>query len=189
MQIESTPSKLGLGGWGASAARRVATLAFALGLTAVPWPLEVRAGDSASQVAPSASAAAGSLYGAGLTLDRVTPLAEVFSQPERFADEPILVSGRITDVCQKKGCWTLLRDGDAEVRVRFKDYGFFLPKDCRGQQAFVEGRVQVKELSAREARHYDSESQNADMAKTAGARREVGLLASGVKLVERGEAR
>lgn len=182
MQIESTPSKRGV-------ECRAVTLAFALAVALAPWPLEARAGDRDPGVASSAAESAGSLYGAGLTLDQVTPLAEVFAQPERFADEPVLVSGRITDVCQKKGCWTLLRDGDAEVRVRFKDYGFFLPKDCRGQQAFVEGRVQIKELSAREARHYDSESQNADAAQTTGARREVGLLASGVKLIERGVAR
>ncbi|MBW2290869.1 MAG: DUF4920 domain-containing protein [Deltaproteobacteria bacterium] len=31
----------------------------------------------------------------------------------------MLIKGRVTDVCQKKGCWTVIEDGDAQVRIRF----------------------------------------------------------------------
>ena len=56
-------------------------------------------------------------------------------------------------MCPKKGCWTVLRQGDASVRVRFKDYGFFLPKDSSGKQPYVEGVVNVETLSEKTARH------------------------------------
>ena len=124
-------------------------------------------------------------FGAGITLDEPTPLGRLLESPERYASEKVLVSGRLTEVCQRKGCWTLLQDGDAQVRVRFLDYGFFLPKDSAGRQAWVEGRVTVRTLSESEARHYESERPGGDPQRIRGPQREVGFVASGVRLAER----
>jgi hypothetical protein len=125
---------------------------------------------------------AGQHFGAPLELVELTPLAEVLNDPGAYRDEPILVSGRIAEVCQRKGCWTILQDGDAMVRVRFHDYGFFLPKDCQGEQAWVEGRVQVRTLSEKDARHYEAETRGGDPAKIHGPQHEVGFVATGVRL-------
>ena len=127
----------------------------------------------------------GADYGKGISLGQATTLTEVLGQPERFSRERVLLHGTLSDVCQKKGCWTILRDGDATVRVRFEDYGFFLPTDAIGAEAFVEGRVKVETLSAREARHYESESRHGNPDAVDGPRREVGFVASGVRLVRR----
>lgn len=121
-------------------------------------------------------------FGAGVTLRETTPLAEVLATPERYAAEPVLVEGRITDVCQKKGCWTVLTDGKNSVRVRFQDYGFFLPKDAFGATALVQGVAVVRTLSEKEARHYEAESRGGDPGAIQGEQREVGLVASGVRL-------
>ena len=123
----------------------------------------------------------GRSFGAPLTLTEATPLAEVLRDPEAHADEPILLEGRIADVCQKKGCWTLLQDGAAVVRVRFADYAFFVPTESRGQRASVQGRVVVRTLSEREARHYAAESAGQDPAVIEGPQREVGFVATGVR--------
>jgi hypothetical protein len=134
---------------------------------------------------------AGEDFGAGLTLSEVTPLAEVVENPESHMEGGVLVSGRISDVCQKKGCWTVLTDGDVQMRVRFKDYGFFLPTDCSGKQAYVEGVVASLTVSEKTARHYARESGQAaakgkgGAAAPAGEAREIGFTATGVRLVER----
>lgn len=136
--------------------------------------------------AESAPAAPGGRdFGAGITLAEPTPLSQVLEQPERYAQEPILVRGRIAEVCQKKGCWTILQDGRANVRVRFQDYGFFLPKDCIGDEALVQGTVKVRTLSEDEARHYEAETRGGDPSRIRGPQREVGFVASGVRLVGR----
>ena len=124
-------------------------------------------------------------FGAGISLERVTALAEVKARPEHFAGEAVLLHGKLSDVCQRKGCWTILRDGDATVRVRFEDYGFFLPRDVIGAEAYVEGRVTVRTLSEREARHYESESRDGNPDAVVGPQREVGFLASGVRLLRK----
>ncbi len=61
----------------------------------------------------------------------------------------------VTNVCQAKGCWMTLDLGnDKEVMVKFKDYGFFVPKDITGKEVVVNGKAYVKEVSVDEQRHY-----------------------------------
>ncbi len=128
---------------------------------------------------------AGKDFGAGLTLVRPTRVAEVVLAPEQFEKQQLLLHGQISDVCQRKGCWTILQDGDAHIRVRFRDYGFFLPKDATGAEAFIEGVVKVETLSEKAARHYEAESRSGDPESVQAPRREVGFTASGVRLVGR----
>lgn len=62
--------------------------------------------------------------------------------------------GKITDVCSKKGCWMKLDMGnDKDVRVTFKDYGFFVPTDASGE-VVVNGKAYVSETSVDDLKHY-----------------------------------
>jgi len=124
-------------------------------------------------------------FGAALQLSEATSLAKVLEEPGRYAEAPILLRGRLTDLCQKKGCWTVLQDGDAVVRVSFEDYGFFLPQESLGRTALVEGVTSVREISEREARHLAAESRGGDPSGIHGPQREVGIVASGVRLLPR----
>ena len=160
--------------------------------TRKPGPKRIRMGAWVALLLLSASAAvaepesalpAGEDYGAGLTLEELTPLHEVVSRPERHADRTLLVKGRIRDVCQKKGCWMVLTDGESHMRVRFADYGFFVPKDSSGKDAYVEGRAAVEEISEKEARHYEAEASDGDSSKVHGPQRVVSFTATGVRLV------
>lgn len=64
------------------------------------------------------------------------------------------VSASINEVCSKKGCWMKLNLGDdEEVMVRFKDYGFFMPLDAKGD-VIVSGKAYVTEVSIDDLRHY-----------------------------------
>jgi hypothetical protein len=133
--------------------------------------------------APAADLPAGEDYGAGITLSEVSDLAEVVSDPARYEGGAVLLRGRISDACQRKGCWMILSDGGEEVQVRFADYGFFVPKDCRGKQAYVEGRVKAETLSEKEARHYAEEAIDGDPDAIRGPQAVVSFTATGVRIV------
>ncbi|WP_300437016.1 DUF4920 domain-containing protein [Christiangramia sp.] len=61
----------------------------------------------------------------------------------------------INSVCQKKGCWMVLElPGVDDVRVTFKDYGFFVPEDVIGKEVIVRGKAFVQITSVEEQRHY-----------------------------------
>lgn len=140
---------------------------------------------SASAVVAEAEQAlpAGEDYGAGLALEEVTPLRDVVNHPELHSDRTLLVKGRIRDVCQKKGCWMMLTDGESQMRIRFADYGFFVPKDSSGKDAYVEGRAAVEEITEKVARHYEADASDGDPSKIHGPQRVVSFTATGVRLV------
>jgi hypothetical protein len=122
-------------------------------------------------------------FGSGLKLISFTKLAEILEQPDRYTESPVLVEGRITDLCMKKGCWTVLTEGESVLRVRFHDYGFFLPQDAMGARVFVEGVAEVRTLSEKEARHHASESRDGDPDSIEGPQREISFVATGVRLL------
>ncbi|WP_424963971.1 DUF4920 domain-containing protein [Ekhidna sp.] len=70
-------------------------------------------------------------------------------------DQVFKVRGTIEEVCQMKGCWmTLKNDKGANIRVTFKDYGFFVPKDISGSEVIIEGLAKKEVLEEDVARHY-----------------------------------
>ncbi|MBI1306058.1 MAG: DUF4920 domain-containing protein [Bacteroidetes bacterium] len=67
----------------------------------------------------------------------------------------VKLAGEIGQVCQAKGCWINLKmEGDDNLFIKFKDYGFFVPKNSAGHQAIVEGYAFVDTVSVEELRHY-----------------------------------
>lgn len=70
-------------------------------------------------------------------------------------EQTFKVRGVIEEVCQMKGCWMVLKnDQGANIRVTFKDYGFFVPKDISGSEVIVEGIANKEVLEEDVARHY-----------------------------------
>ena len=66
----------------------------------------------------------------------------------------VIVEGTIVDVCQTKGCWMRVSDGDQELFVRFQDYGFFVPMNAAGHDVVMHGTSVAKVASVEELRHY-----------------------------------
>jgi hypothetical protein len=67
----------------------------------------------------------------------------------------VKLTARIEEVCQKKGCWMDISLGSGQtMKVRFKDYGFFVPKDAAGKTAVFEGLAYTDTIPVNELRHY-----------------------------------
>lgn len=66
----------------------------------------------------------------------------------------IKVKGTITEVCQAKGCWMTIDLGNDELmRVKFKDYGYFVPKDAAGKTAIMQGVAKNEIIGVDELKH------------------------------------
>ena len=93
------------------------------------------------------------------------------------------VEGTVVDVCQKAGCWLVISDGENQMRVRTKNHGFAVDKDCQGQWAQIHGKVVSMEITAEEAAHFAEESNRPDVAPESGkAETLFEIEASAVKL-------
>lgn len=100
--------------------------------------------------------------------------------------EQVQVKGKVREVCQKKGCWmTIYSDNTSqEMMVKFKDYGFFVPKDISGKTVIMEGNAYKETTSVDELRHYaeDAGKSDEEIAKITEPKVELKFLASGVIL-------
>jgi len=74
--------------------------------------------------------------------------------PAATADGIAKLEGTVHEVCVVKGCWMTLRDETGtEVLVRFRDYGFFVPRNAMRRQAWVVGTPQKQTLSIEALQH------------------------------------
>lgn len=65
------------------------------------------------------------------------------------------VTATINECCKKKGCWMTVDMGNGEeMRVTFKDYGFFVPKNADGMTATFQGWAFPDTLSVEDQKHY-----------------------------------
>lgn len=98
----------------------------------------------------------------------------------------VRLTGEVSDACQVKGCWMTVKTGEEEtMRVRFQDYGFFVPKDCAGKTAYLEGTAFYDTTSVDDLRHYavDGGMSEEEAAKTINEPEiAVSFLATGVVL-------
>jgi hypothetical protein len=127
---------------------------------------------------PDAPSQSDGHFGAPFQLAQAMPLADAIS---KAAAEPVLVKGTVDAVCQKKGCWMVIRDGAESARVLMKDHGFAVPMDSRGKTALVEGTLQPRTFTEAQVKHIAQDA-GENPAKVTGERREWVLSASGVKI-------
>ncbi len=81
-------------------------------------------------------------------------LGEAISQLDDLDGRSVLIEAEIQQVCQKKGCFFIARDGQAVARVRFKDYGFFIPTDSAGKTVQLAGSLERVEVTPEQAAHF-----------------------------------
>ncbi len=93
----------------------------------------------------------------------------------------------VKEVCQNKGCWMKMDMGDEVAMVKFKDYGFFMPKDLAGQEVIVDGKAFVEEMSVEDQRHYaeDAGKTAAEVAAITEPKRTLSFISSGVLIPEK----
>lgn len=89
-------------------------------------------------------------------------LSELVERENAEKTEPVQLTGEVVRVCQSKGCWlTLVAANGTEMRIKFKDYGFFVPKDLAGSQVALDGVAWKEVTSIATLRHY-AEDDGAD---------------------------
>lgn len=93
------------------------------------------------------------------------------------------VTGTVESVCQVKGCWMKVKmDNGETIRVMFKDYAFFVPKDIAGKTVVFAGEAQKKEVSVAHLQHYaqDAGKSKEEIAKITEPKQELTFIADGV---------
>jgi len=122
-------------------------------------------------------------FGDSISADSAKPVSELKKLMGEEKMLPIKLTGKVEAVCQKKGCWMNLTNGNGEkLRVTFKDYKFFVPKDCAGKTAFIQGVASTEETSVAELQEFakDAGKSKEEIAAIKEPKKELVFEASGV---------
>ena len=122
-------------------------------------------------------------YGAKIDANGAITVKELVTKMEGKEEMTAKVEGKVSEVCQAKGCWMTIDKGDGTtMRVTFKDYGFFVPKNISGKTVIINGTASVTTTSVEELKHYaeDAKKSKEEIAKITAPKKELSFEADGV---------
>lgn len=96
------------------------------------------------------------------------------------------LKGTVNEVCKAKGCWMTIDIGNGEsMRVTFKDYGFFVPKDIAGKEVIFTGQVKYSETDVATLRHFaeDEGKSEEEVLAITDPEQSYNFVATGVKVL------
>ena len=146
---------------------------------------EEEAGEAANEKpgARIAPPTPGQTYGAPVTPAGAVPMSGLNAALGTRDSAQVKLVGKASAVCQAKGCWMTLPTADGQqMRVRFRDYAFFVPKDLSGHTVVVSGWVHRETTSVADQQHYlrDAGKTDKEIAAITQPKQEVNFLADGV---------
>jgi hypothetical protein len=127
------------------------------------------------------------VYGENFDHDKAISYEKTLSQLATQDSVVATLSANVESVCQAKGCWmNVYSDKNPEAEqmfVKFKDYGFFMPLDLKGE-VIMTGKAYREITSVDELRHYaEDEGKSAEeIAAITEPTEELKFMASGVKI-------
>jgi hypothetical protein len=103
----------------------------------------------------SDSTAQATYYGTKITEDSAIAMSDLKAAMGDKKELAVKLTGEVEAVCQKKGCWMNIKGTNGEsMRVTFKDYAFFMPMDCSGKTAIVEGLAKIEVTSIADLKEF-----------------------------------
>lgn len=131
---------------------------------------------------------AANYYGDTIETDGALLPEAFMAQMEGQDSLELKLEAKINETCKVKGCWMTLDMGEGEqMRVNFKDYGFFVPKEgVNGKTAVIQGVAYRDTLSVDYLRHLaeDREATPEEIAAITEPEISVNFEATGVVIKE-----
>jgi Domain of unknown function (DUF4920) len=170
--------------------RASATLVLVLGLAACLAGCGRAAPDRAAEVAATAEAPPAAVpqranattdkaldqkkFGGAITEKTNTSLDALVREPERFASKTVRTEGKVSAVCEHKGCWMEIADDAGKAHIKMAGHAFTVPRNVTGHHAVIQGKVVAQ----------DKDHCTEEAAEQTGSVAKVEIEASGVEFVD-----
>jgi hypothetical protein len=126
-------------------------------------------------------------YGEPITPEGAMRTDEFYQAAKKLTATDTLHTKLEADIltsCVKKGCWMDVKlPGDEVMKVKFKDYGFFVPtQGLEGKRAVLQGYVTKEVTDVATLRHYaeDAGKTKEEIEKITQAEEDLFFIADGV---------
>lgn len=118
--------------------------------------LAVAACTAIAQTPATGTTAEYASYGDAMTPDGALSMADFEKAAAGVDSLSAKVRAEIQASCAKKGCWMDVKMADGStMKVRFRDYAFFVPKQgLEGKEAVMQGRAKKEVTDVAMLRHY-----------------------------------
>ncbi|MBT3784982.1 DUF4920 domain-containing protein [bacterium] len=95
-------------------------------------------------------------YGRGARPSKAVSLSEILANPKKYMSKEVTISGPVTDVCPKAGCWLRLKGdkGAQSLRVKVKDGDIVFPLSSVGKRVTTRGMLKAIEFTPEKAAAY-----------------------------------
>jgi uncharacterized protein YdeI (BOF family) len=145
----------------------------------------VLAGFAANAQPPKVPADAGMVFGEKTTVENaitVEKLVTVMQAKEAGSPVDVKITGKVTEVCQKEGCWIKVKSPDGSMMVKMKDHKFLVPVILEGKSIVINGIAETKKTTVAELRHFaeDAGKTKAEIAKITEPKTEITVQAKGI---------
>tara|TARA_B100001027_G_scaffold201386_1_gene161386 strand:- start:201 stop:632 length:432 start_codon:yes stop_codon:yes gene_type:complete len=123
-------------------------------------------------------------YGSKINFNKISEFSDVKNNLNKNI---IQLEGEILSSCPKKGCWMEMKFDNDTVFIKFKDYGFFVPKnDIEGKIASINGILSSEIISVKELRHYaeDAGKSKLEISEIKNPKLKFSFVADGVKIYD-----
>lgn len=137
--------------------------------------------------AQSTATVSGQSFGVGVTAGDLKPVSTIAAALADKNSADMKITGEVLEVCKKKGCWMTLKTADGDpMRVTFKDYAFFMPKDIVGKTVALDGIAKKQTISKEQLQHYakDAKKSEEEIAKITADKDEIAFEAKGVVILD-----
>lgn len=124
-----------------------------------------------------------SYHGAKITEDNALTTTTLLTRMQKADTLHTKVTGTVEAVCKVKGCWMKVRLPEGKtMRVSFRDYDFFVPKDIEGKTVVFEGDAFTRTTPVNELKHYaeDAGKSKEEIAKITQPEKALVFVADGV---------
>ena len=122
-------------------------------------------------------------YGDKISINNIIDFKKVKKLSETQPVIDTKIEGTILSTCPKKGCWMQVKVKEDTILVRFKDYGFFVPKSgAENKRVIMQGQAKQDTISVDLLRHYaeDAGKSVKEIEKITQPEYKISFLADGV---------
>lgn len=127
-------------------------------------------------------------YGKAITAEGAISMEEMLKAMEDRDSMDTKLACEIITSCTMKGCWMDVKMPDGSpMKVRFVDYGFFVPKkDMEGKHAVMQGTASRETFDVATLRHYaeDAGKSKEEVAMITEPKYVLTFLAEGVLILD-----
>ena len=134
---------------------------------------------------PKVPANSGDVFGEKTTAENaitVDQLFSIMSAKKENKEMTVKLKGKVTQVCEREGCWIKVLSPDGSMMVKMKDHTFTVPLVLNGKEVIIHGIADEKLTTVEQLRHFaeDAGKSKEEMAKIKEPKREITVQAKGI---------